>query len=98
MDRSLYIAMTGATQTLQAQAVNSHNLANASTAGFRATLVNAQASSIDGAGLPSRVGVVAAGGGWDARSGTLQQTGRELDIALREDAWLAVQAADGSEA
>ena len=53
---------------------------------------------LDGAGLPSRVGVVAAGGGWDARSGTLQQTGRELDIALREDAWLAVQAADGSEA
>ena len=31
MDRMLYVAMTGAKETLNAQAVNNHNLANAST-------------------------------------------------------------------
>ena len=32
---SLYIAMTGARETLRAQAVNNHNLANADTVGFQ---------------------------------------------------------------
>ena len=31
MDRMLYVAMTGAQQTLRAQALVSHNLANANT-------------------------------------------------------------------
>ena len=36
MDRSLYIAMSGAKQTLLAQASNANNLANAQTTGFKA--------------------------------------------------------------
>jgi flagellar basal-body rod protein FlgF len=98
MDRALYIAMTGATQTMRAQAANSHNLANAGTTGFRAQLVAAGAAEVQGAGLPSRVNATTGAEGWDARSGAVQHTGRELDIALREDAWLAVQTADGGEA
>ncbi|MGN6384245.1 MAG: flagellar basal body protein, partial [Dyella sp.] len=35
MDRSLYVAMTGATQIMRAQEAVSHNLANASTVGFK---------------------------------------------------------------
>lgn len=98
MDRALYVAMTGATQTLHAQAVNSHNLANASTVGFRAELVANTATPIAGEGLQTRVAALAGGLGWDARAGTVISTGRPLDIALRPDAWLAVQAPDGSEA
>ncbi len=98
MDRALYIAMTGAAQTMRAQAANNHNLANASTTGFRAQLLTAAAAEVQGPGVHSRVNATEAAAGWDARSGSLQQTGRELDIALREDAWLAVQASDGSEA
>lgn len=98
MDRALYVAMTGATQTLRAQAVNSHNLANASTVGFKAELASAQSANISGAGLPTRVYALLGGEGWDSRSGALMQTGRDLDIALRDGAWLAVQAPDGSEA
>lgn len=98
MDRALYIAMTGATQTLRAQTVNSHNLANASTTGFRAELIANLPQAVEGAGLPTRVNALGAGIGWDARSGALQQTGRELDVALREDVWLAIQAPDGTEA
>ena len=90
--------MTGAMQTLNAQAANSHNLANASTVGFRAELVNTQAAPIPGDGLASRVNSIAQSDGWDATPGTIMTTGRDLDIALRDNNWLAVQAADGSEA
>ena len=40
MDRMLYVAMSGARQTLQAQAMVSHNLANANTVGFRQDLAD----------------------------------------------------------
>ncbi len=36
MDRMIFIAMSGAKEIMAAQAVNSNNLANASTTGFRA--------------------------------------------------------------
>ena len=34
MDKALYVAMTGARASLQAQATVSHNLANVETSGF----------------------------------------------------------------
>ena len=98
MDRALYVAMTGARQTLQAQAVNSHNLANASTVGFKAELAAQQAVNVEGGGLPSRANTKLEGIGWDSSMGAVQQTGRDLDVALDQDRWLAVQAPDGSEA
>src|SRR5690606_29033777 len=55
MDKALYIAMTGARASLQAQATVSHNLANADTAGFKAVLANTEAFPVRGAGYPSRV-------------------------------------------
>ena len=55
MDRMLYVAMTGAKETLRAQAVNNHNLANASTTGFRADLSAFQSRAVDGSGYASRV-------------------------------------------
>ena len=35
MDRMIYLSMTGAKATMQRQEVLAHNLANASTPGFR---------------------------------------------------------------
>lgn len=98
MDRALYVGMSGATQTMRAQAANNHNLANASTVGFRAELIASQAAAVNGAGLPTRVNSQSLDAGWDSSSGSMMQTGRELDVALRPDRWLAVQARDGSEA
>lgn len=43
MDRLIYTAMTGATQSLDQQAIVANNLANASTTGFRAQLANYRA-------------------------------------------------------
>ena len=40
MDRLVYTAMTGAKHILEQQATNSHNLANATTTGFRAQLAD----------------------------------------------------------
>jgi flagellar basal body rod protein FlgF len=52
MDRSLYVAMTGATQILRAQTEVSHNLANASTTGFKAELSAFHALPVLGDGGP----------------------------------------------
>ena len=98
MDRALYVGMTGAIATLQAQTANSHNLANAGTVGFRAELAAAQTANVDGPGFQSRVNSKLADNGWDSQQGAIMQTGEQLDIALKGDNWLAVQAPDGSEA
>jgi len=98
MDRLLYIAMTGAGQVSKAQAVNSNNLANASTNGFRADLDAFRSLPVDGPGHKSRAYAVAEGQGVDFTQGTLNATGNPLDVALKGQGWIAVQAADGSEA
>lgn len=98
MDRLAYIAMTGAKQTMQTQAVISNNLANASTTGFRAELIGADSAPVYGDVHPSRVNVVSAGFGADYGHGALTTTGRDLDVAVNGEGWIAVQAADGSEA
>ena len=98
MDRLLYVAMTGAKQLMQAQALVSHNLANVSTTGFRADLARFEARPVTGPGYASRVNTVATGVGFDRTQGALVQTGQVLDVAIDGDGWLAVQARDGSEA
>jgi len=98
MDRMLYVAMTGAQETLRAQTVNNHNLANVSTTGFRADLAAFQSRAVDGTGYASRVYATSASTGFDTTSGGLQSTGRDLDIALSGQGWIAVQGPDGREA
>lgn len=98
MDRALYLAMTGAKHTLQAQRHNSNNLANLDTPGFRADLNSLLSTPLYGPGHPSRVYAQASTVGNDFRQGAMMTTGRDLDIAINGDGWIAVQAADGSEA
>ncbi|HCE39887.1 MAG TPA: hypothetical protein DEV80_07515 [Alcanivorax sp.] len=99
MDRILYTAMSGAKQTMDRQAVVSNNLANVSTAGFRGQLHAMRAVPVQGDGvLPTRASVVAATPGSDFSAGPMNATGRDLDVALQGNAWLAVQSEDGGEA
>jgi flagellar basal-body rod protein FlgF len=98
MDKMLYIAASGARQIFKAQAINTQNLANASTTGFQADLAAMQSMPVFGYGYPSRVFASAQGVGVDPGKGAIQRTGRELDVALSGDGWIAVQAPDGSEA
>ena len=97
-DRALYVAMTGASASLQAQASVAQNLANADTVGFQATLDGTLAAPVGGPGLASRVAAAHRTLGVSAAPGALQNTGGELDVALHADRWLAVQASDGSTA
>ncbi len=97
MDRSMYVAMTGATQTMRAQAEVAHNLANADTVGFKAQMSAFQPLTVQGPGLATRVNGVAFGEGVDLRQGGQIDTGRPLDLAVQGNGWIAVQGADGSE-
>lgn len=98
MDAMIYTAMNGARNTLDKQSSITHNLANVNTSGFRQQLDATRTVYIDGQGtLATRATSVASTPSFDSSAGPVNQTGRPLDIAIRGEGWLAVQAADGSE-
>jgi flagellar basal-body rod protein FlgF len=98
MDRMLYVAMSGAKETLLAQGTNSSNLANANTPGFLADLQQFRSMPVYGDGYPTRVYALSERPDIDFKSGSMIQTGKELDVALNGKGWITVQAPDGSEA
>jgi flagellar basal-body rod protein FlgF len=98
MDEMIFLAMSGAKQTEFAQAINSNNLANVSTTGFRADLHSFSSVPIDGPGVETRINAVVESYGTDLTQGPVATTGRDLDIAVQGQGFIAVQAADGSEA
>jgi flagellar basal-body rod protein FlgF len=98
MDKLLYIAMSGAKETLRAQAANNHNLANASTTGFKADLSAFQSRAVSGPGYASRVYATDATVGWDAATGSQLATGNPLDISVNGPGYIAVQDTTGNEA
>jgi flagellar basal-body rod protein FlgF len=98
MDRVIYLAMAGAKATLQRQEVIAHNLANASTTGFRADLTAFRAVPVQGSGASTRVYAIESTPGYNAEPGPVAATGRNLDVAMKGNAWLAVQGHDGTEA
>jgi flagellar basal-body rod protein FlgF len=98
MDRMIYLSMTGAKATMQRQDVLAHNLANASTPGFRAEMTAFRAVPVQGQGASTRVYALESTPGYNAEPGAVQPTGRNLDVALKGNAWLAVQGLDGTEA
>ena len=94
----IYVAMSGAKQILEQQAAVAQNLANASTTGYRAMTSAFRAVQVQGEGAPTRAFVVDSTSGANFGSGPLEGTGRDLDVAVQGQGWIAVQAADGSEA
>ena len=80
MDKMVYTAMTGARHIVEQQGVTANNLANATTTGFRAQLDAFRAVPLLGPGLPTRTMVVDTTMGADFKQGSLQATGRELDV------------------
>ena len=98
MDRLIYTAMTGAKYLLERQATLAHNLANASTTGFRADTVGLRAVPTTGQAAGTRVFTVETTTGSDLSQGPMISTSRNLDVAVQGQGWLAVQASDGTEA
>ncbi len=98
MDKMLYVAMTGASQNTLAQRAHANNLANISTSGFRRDYEQARSMQVFGETFPSRVYAMSERPATDFTPGALQETGRDLDVAVEGNGWIAVQAPDGSEA
>ena len=98
MDHMIYLSMSGAKATMQRQEILANNLANVSTVGFRAELAAFRAVPVEGSGASTRVYALETTPGYDASPGQVMATGRNLDVALKGNAWLAVQGLDGTEA
>jgi flagellar basal-body rod protein FlgF len=98
MDRLAYVAMAGAKANMQRQDVLATNLANVSTTGFRAEMQAFRAVPVRGDGASTRVYALETSTGYNPDPGPVAATGRNLDVAMRGNAWLAVQGLDGTEA
>lgn len=97
MDKMLWVAMSGAKENMNAVAVRANNLANANTTAFKADLQQARAMQAFGEGLPTRVFSMTESPGQNFASGALQQTGRNMDVAIKDQGWIAVDDGQGSE-
>lgn len=98
MDKLIYTAMTGAMHTLGRQAAVTHNLANATSTGYRAEEHRLRAVAVQSEALPTRAFVVDASVATDFTPGPLQLTGRAFDVAVQGQGWIALAMPDGTEA
>ncbi|WP_233201181.1 flagellar hook-basal body complex protein, partial [Chromobacterium alticapitis] len=98
MDALIYTAMSGADRLMRAQQIHANNLANAETGGFRADIDSAVSQAVPGYGYDARVLSHNVPTALDTRNGAVVETGRDLDVALQGDGFLAIAAPDGSEA
>ena len=97
MDRMIFTALTGMNAALDRQRAVGSNLANAQTVGFRAETFSMRPLTLKGPSLEVRAMTEGAVRGADMNAGRVVPTGRALDVAVRGDALIAIQAADGSE-
>lgn len=97
MDRLIYTALSGIDASMNRQRAVANNLANASTPGFRAESFSVTPATLKGPAMEARA--MAQGGvrGADMAGGRIAQTGRTLDIAIKGEALIALQAPDGAE-
>lgn len=98
MDRMLYVAMSGAKETLISQGNTANNLANSNTTGFVADFNQFRSMPVFGQGHPTRVYALDERPQSDFNHGGVQFTGRNLDVAVKGGGWIAVQDANGEEA
>lgn len=98
MDRLIWTAMSGMTESVTRQGVIANNMANAQTIGFRAETIFSTPVTLKGPSLEARAMSEGAMRGANMRAGSVIQTGRPLDIAIAGDAMLTLQAEDGTEA
>jgi flagellar basal-body rod protein FlgF len=87
MSQLLLNAVENAKQIMHAQAINANNLANVSTDGFKAELAHVAAASAGGKAYSVP----------DLSEGVVRTTGRNLDIAVNGEGWIAVLGNDGTE-
>lgn len=97
MDRLIYTAVSGMNASLNRERVISSNMANAQTVGFKAEILQATPTTLEGPQLEVRAMTNTEVSGASMKGGEVTQTGNPMDIALQGDAMLAVQGPDGAE-
>ena len=90
-----YLAMAGLDATMDRVTAAANNLANRGTTAFKAQKPIFEALPVYGQGLPDRVVAAAAEENADFRSGAIEETGRELDVAVKGGGWIVVQTSGG---
>lgn len=98
MDRLIFTAFSGLDASMVRQRVIANNMANAQTIGFRAETLQFTPMTVKGDSLEVRTLSEGEVHGANMAEGAITQTGKPTDVALNGDAFLAVQATDGSEA
>jgi flagellar basal-body rod protein FlgF len=98
MDRLIWTAVSGMNASMARERMIASNMANAQTPGFRAEVMAATPTTLEGPSLEVRAMTSAAVYGAQMDPGALVETGRGLDVAINGEALIAVQASDGSEA
>lgn len=96
MDKSLFINMGGAGNSMHELEVITNNLANANTPGFRSdTIFNEKYQQASGD--QSRIYARMAGTYSDFNQGPIIKTERDLDVAINGKGFIAVQSKEGKE-
>lgn len=102
MDSGLYAACTALVSRTQALDTVANNLANASTAGFRAernvfssVLATADSAEVSPLNQAMNNFGILSGTTLDQSQGALQKTGNELDLGIEGPGYFVVQTADG---
>jgi len=93
---TIFLGMRSRQNTLEAQA---NNIANASTVGFKAERLLYSTVEAEKKGTSDKQNLVAGvltSGTADFTEGSLQQTGRNLDVAIEGDAFLQIQTPRGT--
>ncbi|KTD82706.1 flagellar basal-body rod protein FlgF [Legionella waltersii] len=102
MEPILYKAIIGGRADFDRQAMIANNLANVNTPGFKADLYQAQTMYMPGPNgmndLQTQSIIMQTANGVDTSPGEIIPTGRDLDVAIDGEGWMAVQSRDGHEA
>jgi len=97
MDRLIYTAFTAMDAAMNRQRATANNLANVSTPGFKAEEFAVTSATLKGDSHEARSMAQGAVRGANLEAGRFMPTGRNLDIAVKGDALIALQGANGEE-
>lgn len=97
MDRLIYTAVSGMNASMNRERVIASNMANAQTVGFKAEILQATPTTLEGPQLEVRALSSSEVSAASMKAGGLNRTNQPLDVAMQGDAMLAVQAPDGQE-
>src|SRR5579883_3231939 len=97
VDKALFIGTSGEKNSMHNLELITNNLANSTTAGFRADFETTKPYEVDEKGQQIRAYSILDTTYSDFSHGPITNTGRDLDVAIAGDGFFAVQSQSGKE-